>query len=62
MGAGDNGDDAEDRMHELAVQALASGGHGGGRIVILVLLLIVVALIVGWIVYAWRARRNRARS
>lgn len=49
-------------MHELAVQALASGGHGGGRIVILVLLLIVVALIVGWIVYAWRARRNRARS
>ncbi|MGH3212774.1 MAG: hypothetical protein ACRDNO_33940 [Trebonia sp.] len=49
-------------MHDLAVQALASGGHGVRGIVILVLLLIVVALIVGWIVYAWRARRNRVQS
>jgi uncharacterized iron-regulated membrane protein len=46
-------------MHDLAMQALASGGHGGGRIILLVLMLIIVALVVGWIVYA---RRNRGRS
>jgi uncharacterized iron-regulated membrane protein len=46
-------------MHDLAMQALASGGHRGGRIILLVLLLIIVALVVGWIVYA---RRNRGQS
>jgi uncharacterized iron-regulated membrane protein len=49
-------------VHELAVRALASGGHGGHggrRIIILVLLLIIVAVIVGWVLYA---RRNRGRS
>jgi uncharacterized iron-regulated membrane protein len=50
----------EKRMQDLAVQALASGGHGGGRIMILVvLLLIIVALVVGWVLYA---RRNRRQS
>jgi hypothetical protein len=49
-------------MHELAVQVLASGGHGGHRIVILVLALIVVAVIAGWIIYALRTRRNQGRS
>jgi uncharacterized iron-regulated membrane protein len=49
----------EERMRDLAVQALASGGHGGGRIMILVVLLIIVALVVGWVLYA---RRNRRQS
>lgn len=50
-------------MRDLAVQALASGGHGGGRILILVvLLLIIVALAVGWVLYARRARRNQRQS
>ena len=50
-------------MRDLAVRGLAGGGHGGGRIIILAfLLLIIVALIVGWIVYARRGRRNRGRS
>lgn len=48
-------------MHDLAVQVLASGGHGGHRIVVGVLLVIVVALIVGWVVYARRARKNQDR-
>ena len=49
-------------MHDLAMQALASGGHGGGRIIILAfLLLIIVALTAGWIVYARRGRRNRGQ-
>lgn len=44
----------------LAVGFLASAGGGHGRrIVILVLLIIIVALIVGWVVYARRARANR---
>jgi len=46
-------------MRDLAVQALASGGRGGGRIIIVVLLLIIVALAAGWVLYAWRTRRNR---
>jgi uncharacterized iron-regulated membrane protein len=46
-------------MHDLTVQALASGGHGGRRIMILVLVLIIVAIVVGWILYA---RRNRRKS
>jgi hypothetical protein len=45
-------------MRDLAVQALASGGHGGGRIMILVLLLIIAALAVGWVFYARRSRRR----
>lgn len=49
-------------MHDLAVQALASGGHGGRRIAFLVLVLIVVAVVVAWIVYARRARRNHGQS
>ena len=50
-------------MRDLAVRALASGGHGGGRIIISAfLLLIIVALTVGWIVYARRSRRNRGQS
>ncbi len=49
-------------MHDPAMQALASGGHGAGRIIILAfLLLIIVALTVGWIVYARRGRRNRGQ-
>ena len=49
-------------MHDLAMQALASGGHGGGRIIILaLLLLIIVALAAGWIVYARRGQRNRGQ-
>jgi hypothetical protein len=49
-------------MHDLAVQALASGAHDGRRVMILALVLIVAALIVGWIIYARRARRNRGQS
>jgi len=50
-------------MRDLAVQALASGGHGGGRILILVvLLMIIVALAVGWVLYARRSRRERRQS
>ena len=45
-------------MHDLAGQALASGGHGGARIMILLLLLIVVALVAGWVLYARRNRRQ----
>ena len=49
-------------MHDPAMQALASGGHGAGRIIILAfLLLIIVALTVGWIVYARRGGRNRGQ-
>jgi uncharacterized iron-regulated membrane protein len=51
------------RMHGLAVQVLASGGHGGRRIVLLVLLVIVVAAIAGLIIWSRRrARRNRGQS
>lgn len=46
-------------MYDVAVQALASGGHGGRRILILVLLIIVVAVIAGWVLYARRARTDR---
>lgn len=46
-------------MNDLAVRALASGGHGGRLIAILVLLLIIVALVAGWILYAWRSRRKQ---
>ena len=49
-------------MHDLAMQALASGGHGGRIIILAFLLLIIVALTVGWIVYARRSRRNRGQS
>lgn len=45
-------------MQDLAGQALASGGHGGGRIMILLVLLIIVALVVGWVLYARRNRRQ----
>lgn len=46
-------------MHYLAVQALASGGHGGRRIMIWVLLIIIVAVVAGWVLYARRARASR---
>ena len=49
-------------MRDLAVQALASEGHGGHRIALLVLVLIVVAVIVALIIYTRRARRNRGQS
>ena len=49
-------------MHDLAVQALASGRRGGHRIALPVLVVIVAAVIVGWIIYARRARRNRGQS
>jgi uncharacterized iron-regulated membrane protein len=49
-------------MCDLAAGALASGGHGGGRIMMLVLLLVIVAGIVGWVLYARRARRNQRQS
>ena len=49
-------------MHDLAVQALASGGHGGHRIALLVLVLIVAAIIVALIIYARWGRRNRGQS
>jgi uncharacterized iron-regulated membrane protein len=53
----------EERMRDLAVQTLANGGHGGGRIMILVvLLLIIVALVVGWVLYARRTRRNQRQA
>jgi uncharacterized iron-regulated membrane protein len=45
----------------LAVHELASGGHGGHggtRIVLLALVVIIVALVVGWIIYARRSRRQ----
>lgn len=51
-------------MHDLAVQALASGGHDGGyhlRIILIVVAVIVVAVMV-WIVLAGRARRKRGES
>lgn len=50
-------------MHDLAVQALASGGHGGYhlRIILIVVAVIVVAVVV-WIVLAGRARRKRGES
>ena len=44
-----------------AVHALASGGHGGHggvRIILLVLVIVIVALVVGWIIYARRSRRQ----
>lgn len=46
-------------MHDLAVQALASGHHGGRRIAILIVLIVIVAVIVGWVLYARRARARR---
>jgi hypothetical protein len=47
-------------MHELAITALASGGHGGRRLLVLALLLVViVVLAAGWAIYAARARSNR---
>jgi hypothetical protein len=49
-------------MRDLAAPVLASGGHGDRRIAFLVLLVIIVALIVGWIIYARRARRDRGKS
>lgn len=48
-------------MGDMAVQTLASGGHGGGRIAILVLVLTVVAVVVAWLVYACRARRGHGQ-
>jgi uncharacterized iron-regulated membrane protein len=50
-------------MRDLAMRALASGGHGGGRIMILVLLLLIIAaLVTGWVLYARRTRRDRRQS
>ena len=47
-------------MHDVAVRALASGGHGDHhlRIILIVVAVIVVAAI-AWIILAGRARRNR---
>lgn len=45
-------------MHEIALMALASGGHGQKKIAFGVLLLIIIALVVGWIIYAKKARRK----
>lgn len=49
-------------MYDLAVQALASGGHGGRRIMILVVVVVLVAVVAGWILYARRVRRNEGKS
>lgn len=49
-------------MYYLAVQALASGGHGGRRIMILVVAVVLVAVVAGWILYARRVRRNERQS
>jgi hypothetical protein len=43
-------------MHGIAIMALASGGHGQRKIVFGVLLLIIIALVVGWVMYAKKAR------
>ena len=49
-------------MHEIALMALASGGHGQRKIVFGVLLLIIIALVVGWILYAKKMRDGAKKA
>ena len=49
-------------MHEIALMVLASGGHGQRKIVFGVLLLVIVVLVVGWIMYAKRARDGARKT
>lgn len=45
-------------MHEIALMTLASGGNGQRKIVFGVLLIIIIVLVVGWLMYARKARKR----
>jgi hypothetical protein len=50
-------------MQDLAVQALASGGHGDHHLrIILIVIAVIVVTVIAWIVLAGRARRKRGES